>query len=54
MRWQTLLIGGLSLLSTTACPHSWGRGGTMDRAVHKDVEHALQEEECTEEIWERF
>jgi hypothetical protein len=30
MRWRSILIGVLSLLGTTVCPHSWGRGGTID------------------------
>jgi hypothetical protein len=54
MRWRIIFIGVLSLLGATACPHSFGRGGTIDRAVHKDAKAVLQEEECTEEIRQKY
>lgn len=30
------------LLFCTACPHAFGRGGTVDRAVLKDMEEAAR------------
>jgi hypothetical protein len=35
-----LLVGALG------CPHAFGRGGTIDRAAHKDAEAMFDEEEC--------
>ena len=39
--WTLVLLGG------TGCPHAFGRGGTIDRAIHKDVIASLRKADCT-------
>jgi hypothetical protein len=39
-RYISLMLG--LLLFCTACPHAFGRGGTIDRAVLKDMEEAAR------------
>ncbi|SET98913.1 hypothetical protein SAMN05443639_106190 [Stigmatella erecta] len=48
MRWQKAGLAILALIGTTNCPHSFGRGGTVDRAIHKDTLE-LYEAGCTDE-----
>ena len=38
----------------TGCPHAWGRGGTIDEALDKDMRQYLSNQSCTleEEWWE--
>jgi hypothetical protein len=48
VRWQKMGLAVLVLLGTTHCPHSFGRGGTVDRAIHKDTLE-LHQADCTEE-----
>ncbi|SEU35899.1 hypothetical protein SAMN05443639_12161 [Stigmatella erecta] len=43
----------MALATTTACPHSFGREGTIDRAVHKDLMDRLRIN-CTEDELEAF
>ncbi|REG20347.1 hypothetical protein ATI61_12247 [Archangium gephyra] len=31
------------LFSSTACPHAFGKGGTIDRAVLKDMEESVRQ-----------
>ncbi|WP_224244603.1 hypothetical protein [Hyalangium gracile] len=40
------------LLGLTACPHAFGREGTIDRAVHKDAEENLARPDCTKEVYD--
>jgi len=47
MRWQKAGLAILALIGTTNCPHSFGRGGTMDRAAHKDSLERFQAD-CTQ------
>lgn len=53
MRWQSVGIGAMALVTATACPHSFGREGTIDRAVHKDLMERLRMN-CTEDELELF
>jgi hypothetical protein len=55
MRWKyaacVLWLAGL-----TGCPHAFGRGGTIDRAVAKDMKENVgpQRRRCTEEVRKRL
>jgi hypothetical protein len=45
----------LLLAVATGCPHEWGRGGTIDMALEKDMREYYRKKNCnlgTEE-WER-
>lgn len=53
MRWKAVGIGAMALATATACPHSFGREGTIDRAVHKDLMDRLRMQ-CTEDELEAF
>lgn len=44
------------LVLETGCPHAWGRGGTIDEALTKDMRDYLSNRNCTlqdEEWWEQ-
>jgi hypothetical protein len=53
MRWQAVGIGAVTLFIATACPHSFGREGTIDRAVHKDLMDRLRMN-CTQDELEKY
>ncbi|MCY1081669.1 hypothetical protein [Archangium lansingense] len=38
----------------TGCPHAWGRGGTIDEALAKDMREYLSNQNCTleDEEWQ--
>ncbi|HLM44380.1 MAG TPA: hypothetical protein VK458_10965 [Myxococcaceae bacterium] len=40
-RWLMLMLG-LLLIVETGCPHTWGRGGTIDMAVRKEMDQSLR------------
>lgn len=40
MRWVLLSIPVLALF--TACPETWGKGGTMDKAMEQDTQDAMR------------
>lgn len=40
----------LVFLSGTGCPHAFGRGGTIDRAIHQDVIDNLRDNDCEPEM----
>jgi hypothetical protein len=46
------MVWVLWLAGLTGCPHAFGRGGTIDRAVAKDMEENLgpQSLECTDAV----
>lgn len=50
MRWGMVLMSLLALVGGAGCPHAFGKGGTIDRAVHKDDKRRLappkQQEVC--------
>jgi hypothetical protein len=53
MRWRhTACV--LWLAGLTACPHAFGRGGTIDRAVAKDTQEDLDQlqPKCTDQLFE--
>jgi len=48
------LLGVLLVLATqSGCPYEWGRGGTIDRALEKDMREYYQMNRCAldEEQW---
>lgn len=56
MRWMTAGLCALALVGALGCPHSFGRGGTIDTAIHRDVRESLEEdgEGCTAEEYEKY
>jgi hypothetical protein len=42
MNWRLAVASTLLLGLCAACPRTWGRGGTMDRAMAKDIRENLQ------------
>jgi alkylhydroperoxidase/carboxymuconolactone decarboxylase family protein YurZ len=54
MRWKTAALCALALAGTLGCPHAFGRGGTVDKATHKDVQEALDLGDCTEEEYRKY
>jgi hypothetical protein len=53
MQWRAAGMGTLVLVTSLGCPHEYGREGTVDRAVHKDVKER-QRQRCSEEELELF
>jgi hypothetical protein len=50
MRWKSVACV-LWMAGLTGCPHAFGRGGTIDRAVAKDVQESLEPiPKCTDEL----
>lgn len=50
MRWMTVVCV-LWLGGVTGCPHAFGRGGTLDRAMAMDIEERLEDyPDCTPEV----
>jgi hypothetical protein len=49
MRWWRVCLCALSLLGVLGCPHTFGRGGTVDRAVQKDIEEWRRLGKCPPE-----
>lgn len=54
MRWRLVWLCALSLVGSLGCPRSFGRGGTIDQAAHKDVKQMLETPECTRQDWELY
>ena len=46
MEWRLALLGVFILLTGTACPMWWGKGGFIDRAHRKDLEVQWRREKC--------
>ncbi len=53
MHWKTAGLCALALVGTLGCPHSFGRGGTLDKAAHKDVRETFDPGDCTEQEYEK-
>lgn len=54
MRW-THVACVLWLAGLTGCPHAFGRGGTIDRAMAKDVKESLAPlPKCTSKLLEEL
>jgi len=60
---RRLLMLALLLTVETGCPHAWGRGGTIDMAVRKDINESWRDgcwiskeawyAVCGDEFWRR-
>jgi len=48
MRWKTAWVCALLLAGTLGCPHAFGRGGTIDKASHKDLMEMLKDGPCSQ------
>lgn len=48
MRWKTAGVCALLLAGSLGCPHAFGRGGTIDKAMHKDLMEQLKNGKCTQ------
>ena len=46
MGWRLAVIMVFLLALGTGCPHTWGRGGTIDRAMEKDIQERLRQQRC--------
>jgi hypothetical protein len=53
MRWVTACAWMLVLAMAAGCPHAFGRGGTIDRAVLKDVMERIHQN-CTKQEIEKY
>ena len=40
------LLGVMAVLLCTGCPETWGREGTMDKAMEKDIRQRLGSRQC--------
>lgn len=50
MRWKSVACV-LWLVGLVGCPHAFGRGGTIDRAVAKDLKESLELlPKCTDQV----
>jgi hypothetical protein len=54
MRWKILGVCLLSLAGGLGCPHAFGRGGTIDKAMHKDLMEQLKNGPCSERDRRRY
>lgn len=54
MRWKTAWGIALLLAGSLGCPHAFGRGGTIDKAMHKDLMEQLADGPCSDADFERF
>ena len=54
MPWKTAVLCALALVGTLGCPHAFGRGGTVDKAAHKDVKEQLDTTRCNEDELKRY
>jgi hypothetical protein len=54
MRGKRLWVCTLSLVGTLGCPHAFGRGGTIDRAIHKDLMERLKGGPCSDRDLRQF
>jgi hypothetical protein len=54
VRWKTVWVCALLLAGTLGCPHAFGRGGTIDRAMHKDLMERLKNSRCTDPEIRRY
>jgi hypothetical protein len=46
MIWRLVVVSMLLLVIETGCPHTWGRGGTIDRAMERDLQERLRQQRC--------
>jgi hypothetical protein len=53
MKWQRVGVCIVGLMGGTGCPHAFGRGGTVDRAVLADMMELLREN-CTQQEIDQY
>jgi hypothetical protein len=51
---RRLLLLTLLLTAQVGCPHAWGRGGTIEEALARDINEYYSMRNCSldEEAWE--
>lgn len=49
MRWKTAWVCALPLVGALGCPHAFGRGGTIDKAMHRDLMEQLKNGPCSQD-----
>jgi hypothetical protein len=54
MRWRRVFAFTVWLAVGTGCPETWREGGTIDRAMAKDIEEELHRHDCflSKEEWQ--
>lgn len=55
MRWRRVFALTWLMAVGTGCPETWREGGTIDRAMAKDIEEELHRHNCylRKDEWER-
>jgi hypothetical protein len=55
MRWRQVFAFTWLMVVGTGCPETWREGGTLDRAMEKDIEEELHRHDCplSKEQWAR-
>jgi hypothetical protein len=55
MRWRRVFAFTVVLAVGTGCPETWREGGTIDRAMEKDIEEELHQHDCplSKEEWRK-
>ncbi|HEX5753778.1 MAG TPA: hypothetical protein VFZ09_46750 [Archangium sp.] len=55
MRWRQVFAFTVVMAVGTGCPETWREGGTIDRAMAKDLEEELHQHDCplSKEEWVR-
>ena len=53
MRWRWVFAVTVWMTVGTGCPETWREGGTIDRAMAKDIEEELHRHDCplSKEEW---
>ncbi|HEX5747300.1 MAG TPA: hypothetical protein VFZ09_13740 [Archangium sp.] len=53
MRWRGVLMSTVWMVMGTGCPETWREGGTIDRAMAKDLAEEMHRHDCylSEEEW---
>lgn len=56
MRWRGVLTFTVWMAMGTGCPETWREGGTIDRAMAKDLAEEMHRHDCllSEEEWKRL
>ncbi len=55
MRWRRVFTFTVWLAVGTGCPETWREGGTIDRAMAKDLAEEMHRHDCplSEEQWKK-
>ena len=53
MRWRWVFAFTVWMVMGTGCPETWREGGTIDRAMAKDIQEELHRHDCnlSEDEW---